>query len=225
MPSSPQLRQMVSSRGEGAAGPTCAPPKRRRPRTSTSSAPTACSSWEGTVSRSPMTCCCRPGNSSGTGSKMTSLTVSSTARLLPTRKSGISTAGTPPTCTGRVGSPPSMPSPSAGRTHPPATPAIRHHQSVSARRSPRSDSQHPAAARRDRWPLGLDRDLYQRRGNRRTCRRQRQQAARHRRISPTRGGKPCSRVHRFRDRRSADRSRMARISHRPSPLGHDGPAG
>jgi transcriptional regulator with XRE-family HTH domain len=74
------------------------------------------------ASRSLMTCCYRPGNSSGTGWEMTRSTGPCTARWSPTRAPGISTAGTPPTCTGRGGSPPSTLPPGAGRTRPPATP-------------------------------------------------------------------------------------------------------
>jgi hypothetical protein len=116
-------------RGAGAPGPICAPRERTRrqtsTRSSTSSAPSVSSSWGRTASRFLMTSCCRPGNSSGTGSETTSSTVPCTARLSPTRTRGMATAGTPPTCTGRDGSPPSTPPPPAGRTRPPATPRYR----------------------------------------------------------------------------------------------------
>ena len=65
------------------------------------------------------------GNSSGTGSETTSSTGPCTARSSPTRRPGIATAGTPPTCTGRGGWPPSTPRPPAGRTRPPATSRCR----------------------------------------------------------------------------------------------------
>ena len=98
----------------------------RWPRTSTrssaSSAPGGCWSSEKTASRSPMTRCCRPGNSSGTGWETTSSTGPCTARSSPTRPPGTATAGTRPTCTGRGGWPPSTPPRPAGRARPPATP-------------------------------------------------------------------------------------------------------
>ena len=79
-----------------------------------------------TASRSPMTRCCRPGNSSGTGWEMTSSTGPCTARSSPTRTPGTATAGTPPTCTGRAARHHRRGHhPVAGRAHP-LPPAARH---------------------------------------------------------------------------------------------------
>ena len=77
-PSSPSSLRTASSPGAGAAGPICAPRTCRSQPTSTPpstcSAPTACSSSGRIASRFAMTCCCTPGNSSGTGSTTTSST-------------------------------------------------------------------------------------------------------------------------------------------------------
>ena len=94
-------------------------------RSSRSSAPSACWSSGKTVSRSPMTRCCRPGNSSRTGWATTRSTGRCTARSSPTRTRGRATAGTPPTYTSRGGWPPSTRPLPAGSTRPPATPRCR----------------------------------------------------------------------------------------------------
>ena len=116
---------------------------RHRRGRSTSSAPSGCWSSGRTASRSPMTRCCRPGNSSGTGWEMTSSTGPCTARSSPTRTRGTATAGTPPTCTGRAaGRHRRGHHPLAGRAHP-LPPAARHRTGVpgaahhAARRSTR----------------------------------------------------------------------------------------
>ena len=170
-----------------------------------------------------MTCCCRPGNSSGTGWEMTSSTAPCTARWPPTRPAGIASGrdasylyrpgrlATIGAAAARWQQAPARypPLPAAGEAflaaaHRAARRGIRRRRGVIAGLLALTVAAISAAGIAVRATPASHLP-----------------AARHRPVPPASRGKPCPCFRRPADRTAAGGRRLACLPHRPGPLRHD----
>ena len=194
-----------------------------RTRSSASSPPGGCWSSGRTASRSPMTRCCTPGSSCGTGWADDQVDRALYGQVV-----------TDADHLGRQRPGPGLPVPAGAAGHHrhrhrpvagaparyPRLPATSEAFLVAAHHAARRAT--GAAARRDRRPARPDRDRRQRLGARRPRRRQRLPpgrqrlpAARHRPVSRAGDRKPGRRPRQPAHRPAAGRGRLARLPHRP----------